>query len=1153
MSVYVPFNDQKKQDASFTIKAMGIQLGINLGTAIVVMIGFSLLRPRNKIVYSPKSKFMNEEYKPPPIESTGWFSWIKPVIKVSDKTLITQIGCDAVLYIRFVRLLRRLLLCMSIVGVGALIPIYIVATKSTGDWPPAPGSIEILSISGVNYQDGKLRADPNTQWYWAPFSATWIFSILIAYFMYRASCDYIDMRQYYFRMPKNDASMKSLIVSKIPKDKQDDIKLKSWMESTKAIQYPITDSMIGHHDSKLSTLFEEHELAVHQLETSLAAYLSDGKNTDKKKRPTVRVGRAFFGIFGGKKVDAIEHYTKEVSQKEQEIQKLRKKQNNMAPYGWISFDKIEYAHATERTLEKWLKKTNNNNAFHIRLSPTPQNLVWNNLPLDDKTRKAKRWIGRIIYWVFVFVWMIPMSALSATSNIVNVIRLIPNSASFIENHQVLMGLIQAYFTPIVMAIFFYFLPAFFRFLSQQQGYWTHTTLDRKVLTKLYVFFIFNNLLVFTLTSMLFGIYGQIRALVESGSLPADQSSISNYILQIAKNISEVSTFWINFVCLKSLGLTMDLAMLVPLITITIRKFITRPSPRELRELAKPPEFNFPQNYNLLLFFFTIALVYSAMSPLILPFALIYFCVASVVYKYMLMYVYVTKIESGGKIWPVLFQTVMTSVIFFQVTMIIILALKGGNLQAYILIPLPFLTLAFQYLYYRRMHVLGSYLIGSDSNLPSSYIDESFVGDKKKTKSTSKSSLRTQFQDPAYRDKLSKPTVHEDVKHLLNKVYHVPSQQQQQQHQRQDNRYNKKVNETFEMAQKFGKNVMHDMDLDQQQHGFGNKHRLVDVGCPFKFETVTENEILEYEDNDDKVDDLKNQPTRDYEDYDKLHKLNSYSSSNYAASSYYNNSDTAPLLGQIPPPLPTHNTQHFLHPQSRQPLTSERNVTSEYIEMYSSFTPNASALNVGQEELTEKNISLEEFGEPTRLSSSKSVADYQRRHTDPFVSSEKDYDEEDNTVRHNSLPNMYRPSLTTMDYLSDDDDKEIEEAVISQAIQLKRQISAPISHPRLQKESTALRRTKTMPYNSSLNSENPFDSREDYELTDSPIFEDNEKVLVEETVSCNMYNDDNEKVLIEGEEDAEDGGSSDINNQNRPTNYNRVLTEESFVEIGRAHV
>jgi hypothetical protein len=47
--------------------------------------------------------------RPPSIESTGWLSWIRPVFKVKDEILIKRIGCDAVLYIRFVRLLRKLL------------------------------------------------------------------------------------------------------------------------------------------------------------------------------------------------------------------------------------------------------------------------------------------------------------------------------------------------------------------------------------------------------------------------------------------------------------------------------------------------------------------------------------------------------------------------------------------------------------------------------------------------------------------------------------------------------------------------------------------------------------------------------------------------------------------------------------------------------------------------------------------------------------------------------------------------------------------------------------------------------------------------------------------------------------------------------------
>lgn len=154
-------------------------------------------------------------------------------------------------------------------------PTYLsIFTQYLRDWPPPSGSIEILSIAGINLQNGRLRADPDLAWYWSPFAATWLFSLLIAYFMYRASCDYIDMRQYFFRLPQNEVSMKSLMISGVPVSMRSDEKLKEWILSTKTIKYPIKDTMIGHHSSKLTELFEEHEVAVKQLEITLASYLS---------------------------------------------------------------------------------------------------------------------------------------------------------------------------------------------------------------------------------------------------------------------------------------------------------------------------------------------------------------------------------------------------------------------------------------------------------------------------------------------------------------------------------------------------------------------------------------------------------------------------------------------------------------------------------------------------------------------------------------------------------------------------------------------------------------------------------------------------------------------------------------------------------------
>ena len=61
MNVYVPFQDQKKTDATLTLKAMGTQLGINLAVSLLVLAGFSFLRPRHTLVYAPKYKFSKPE------------------------------------------------------------------------------------------------------------------------------------------------------------------------------------------------------------------------------------------------------------------------------------------------------------------------------------------------------------------------------------------------------------------------------------------------------------------------------------------------------------------------------------------------------------------------------------------------------------------------------------------------------------------------------------------------------------------------------------------------------------------------------------------------------------------------------------------------------------------------------------------------------------------------------------------------------------------------------------------------------------------------------------------------------------------------------------------------------------------------------------
>jgi hypothetical protein len=632
--------------------------------------------------------------------------------------------------------------------------------------------------------------------------------------------------------------------------------------------------------------------------------------------------------FGGREIDAIEYYTEEVAKLKEKIKILREYPSTKnASYGWITFDCI--GHAQRFVAEYYKEKP-------IRESPAPSDLVWHNLHVDKKDRTIKRWGGRVIYLVFTFACMVLVSAVSTGSNVTNFIQLFPGSQPFIDNNPVIIGFVQAYFTPIVMSIFFYLLPIFFRFLAEKQGYRTQTTLDHQLMTKLYVFFVFSNLLLFTVTFILIDIFGQLHA----GSLPSSES-ISEYIMQFAKNIAEVSTFWINFVCLNSLTLTMDLAMVWSMITIVINKTFKRPAPHKVQEMTQPPPFDFPQKYNLLLFLFTIALVYSAISPLILPFALVYFSVAEIVHKYKLMYICATKIESGGQAWLILYRMVTASVLFFQLIMITILWFKGGLVQVYCLIPLPILTLVYLYVYYKGLLIKGTYLdyIGADGAPSPRYFHED-----------STNALQTEFQDPAFHSKLPIPTIYDDVKHMIPKVY-------------------KNHSVTVGEKQEFNGEA-HDKDVEK-----GEKHHknCLSVTCKIvvnvEFATVAENEILGIDSNSHKNEGDQNSTISGSSEllpkYSFLNQL--YGQSDAEMPLLYSNDK------QSPPSFTSKQPDKKFQP----PMQHEQYITSEYTKMETSFNKDNLATNKAEIQQKEQGLDNEIIQAASLLDSAS-----ERRQTTP---------------------------------------------------------------------------------------------------------------------------------------------------------------------------
>jgi hypothetical protein len=516
------------------------------------------------------------------------------------------------------------------------------------------------------------------------------------------------------------------------------------------------------------------------------------------KRPTIRLDWKSM-----KRTDAINYYTERALSLDAAIRRNRTKLQNCS-YGWIVYPSSSVAHESFVSIEKHItrilnmpKKTSETTrCISLRLAPQPKDIIWSNMNIERPTVQLKRWFGYGLFFSIIFIWSIPIAMLSVTSNMINVVRFFPESDLIIDTHQLLMGLVQSYLTPCLMVLFHLGLPELLRLVSRQQAYKTNSIVEQRLLSKLYTIFVINNLFVFTLVNMMLGILGQIAALVILGTMMS--KNLSEYVVHIAKNMTDVSSFWINYVCIRSVGVVFDLLQIVPLFFIVVLKGRSsyRYTPRQLAKvIGDPPYFQYAKNYGLVLSFFTAALAYSVTAPIVLPFAMIYFGLATTTFKYKLMYIYVTKTETRGTIWPLLYRIVMISLLVFQCMMILILSLKAGLSQIYSLLPLPTITIIVGVLYVRRLEkkiTLKAWIelkntISIRTQVSSEEIElQNISSNNSDTSSTTGSNhsleknaelINSLYTEPTLTEPLWKPMLYDHIKCLVPDVYKDHPQQQ----------------------------------------------------------------------------------------------------------------------------------------------------------------------------------------------------------------------------------------------------------------------------------------------------------------------------------------------------------------------------------------
>ncbi|OMO70955.1 hypothetical protein COLO4_28430 [Corchorus olitorius] len=286
------------------------------------------------------------------------------------------------------------------------------------------------------------------------------------------------------------------------------------------------------------------------------------------------------------------------------------------------------------------------------LAPEPRDVYWSNLSIPYKQvwlRKITILLGAI---VVMFLFIVPVAFVQGLTQLDQLSHAFPFLKGILKKKYV-NQVVTGYLPSVVLILFMYAVPPTMMLFSTMEG----NISRRSIIRQLSVF-----------------------------------SSVRDIPVQLAKAVPTQNTFFITYVLTSGwASLACEVIQLFPLLCNVLRKFILRTKEEPLSwALTFPYHTEIPR----LLLFGLIGFTCSVMAPLILPFLLVYFFLAFLVYRNQILHVYVTKYESGGQFWPIVHNTTIFSMVLTQIIALGVFGIKKSPIASGFTIPLIFLTLLF---------------------------------------------------------------------------------------------------------------------------------------------------------------------------------------------------------------------------------------------------------------------------------------------------------------------------------------------------------------------------------------------------------------------------------------------------------------------------
>ncbi|KAG8853288.1 hypothetical protein FRB96_008373 [Tulasnella sp. 330] len=650
-------------------------LVFNGAVAAIEIIIFTILRPRFKAIYEPRTYVPEENKRVGPLGAM--FAWPTALLKLDIDDIKRTNGLDAYMFVRFLRMMVVIFLPLWFFSWALFLPLHAVGT--TND-----------QIGLDRFTFGNVA--PTQQ---ARYAAHIIFMYLMTGWIFwnikQEMSNFITTRQRFLVDPEHSktAQASTVLITGVPRKYLDEAVLAQLFShlpgGAKAI-------WLNRNLKDMPKVYDRRMKACNKLESAEKTLIAkavelhskgkvdvhDGHKSDpnlslaeqlvpREERPTHRLSVLGFLPFG-QKVDSIDWARNELMETNAELDRQRnqlRKDVDMPGTGenetypplnsaFVLFNQQIAAHLATNSLI-------HNEPYRMaekHVEVAPEDVIWGNLGMNPYEKKIRLAISYAATAALILGWAIPVALVGIIGNVTALSKKYSWLAWLGKLPSPVLGIIQGILPPVLLAVLTMLLPIILRLLASFEGIPRKTGLELSLMTRFFIFQVIHSFLIVTISG------GLIQALPGLAANPSQAPTL------LAQNLPSAATFFITYIILQGLsGVGGGFLQIVPLIVYYVKLKLLGSTPRAIYNIKYTMrDVAWGTTFPGITLVTVIALVYTPLQPLVTGFAVAAFFLFYMLYKYLFLFVYdqPRSGDTGGLFFPKAIQHIFVGLYVQQV-------------------------------------------------------------------------------------------------------------------------------------------------------------------------------------------------------------------------------------------------------------------------------------------------------------------------------------------------------------------------------------------------------------------------------------------------------------------------------------------------------